>query len=105
MTTAQVISPYTGHCLTASSTTSNATFSFAPCTGASSLTQLFALSQYVYYSLGYAAITSFGEVDFDLLEENLDEGQAQAWYLGSDNRTIKAIDYIYTQAGVSAKLL
>lgn len=107
MTNAQIT--HAGLCMTASApaASADATFSWKSCTGADSDTQIFQLSQYVNYSPGYASIYSYGEVDVSLVEPNLDEGEGpfQAWYIGKNNRTIEAILYDYTQAGLSAKLL
>ncbi|KAF2490590.1 hypothetical protein BU16DRAFT_159256 [Lophium mytilinum] len=98
-------------CLTFSNTdaTQNATFSFQPCTGANSTAQLFELSQVVRYSPGYASVTAYGEVDVNLIQLQVATEPFRAFWIGdegsSERRTIEAINYPYTQAGVGVRLV
>ncbi|KAF2810916.1 uncharacterized protein BDZ99DRAFT_497844 [Mytilinidion resinicola] len=109
ITTTQIT--HSKRCLTFSTTdaTQNATFSFQPCNGANATAQLFELSQVVNYSPGYASITAYGEVDVNLIQLQVATQPFRAFWIGdegsSERRTIEAILYPYTQAGVGVKLI
>ena len=85
----------------------NATFAWRPCIGPNSKTQIFLLSQVVNYAPAYKSIYSYGSVDVNLVQPNLDKGEGpfQAWYIGNNKRTIEAIVYNYTQAGLNVILV
>jgi hypothetical protein len=85
--------------------TANATFSLETCIGSSEATQLFAISQVVNYSPAYASIVSYGKVNVDLVQQSVDTSPFQAWHIGANGRTLQAIEFPYTQAGLSAYLI
>lgn len=66
--------------------------------------QLFQMLQYVYYRMNYTAITTYGEINFYLVQPTNDN-PLHAFHLAADEVTVEATVYPYTLAGLSAKLL
>ena len=103
----QLINPSTGHCLTSLNYKAAASkLGFKTCdAAATNFYQLFETDQQVLYTMGYQALTSYGDVDFNPI--NLGQPPDppfQAWTLDESYKSIELIQYDYTQDGLFAVL-
>lgn len=110
----QIKNPYTGHCLTTKTWNASVTeLDFVVCvSNATNTAQLWLANQYVYYTLGFSSLKSYGPVTIDPIQRTGSPPFGPlyppffAFYISTqDNKTLEVIQYDYTQRGVLLSLV